>query len=145
MRAGSGIREKGTVFTEYFGKGVDPARPRQRKTKNAGTSNHLQGCNHWLRRSTLWPIEILTFRVDLQSRQKTSKFSAVVSGNTCRRRLFRLHTGHTSHPFLTANSLPCFSVVRNTFPSFFTLLSKAAPIFQVYVARARARYCMYTV
>lgn len=43
--------------------------------KQAGTSNHLQGCNHWLRRSTLWPIEISTFRVDLQSRQKTSKFS----------------------------------------------------------------------
>lgn len=37
MRAGSGIREKGTVFTEYFGKGVDPARPPAKKNKNAGT------------------------------------------------------------------------------------------------------------
>ena len=94
---GSGVLRSGLL--QYSGRTL-PA-----KTKTPETVTPLLGIRYGLRRSTLWPLSICRTISVLQSRQKTGRQSAWVSGVIRSSRLFRRHTGQAIHPsFVTSVS-----------------------------------------
>lgn len=95
-----------------FGSCLSP----QGETKRRNPQPPYQGFCHGLRRSTLWPRSICRMISVLQSRQKTGRQSAWVSGVIRSNRLFLRQTGQVIHPFFIDSVLYSDST-RNIFSS----------------------------